>query len=911
MCEVVMHSYRKKQILFLLSLNIIFCPVAKAEDIKIYWNYFRKITESDGGSYHICLKNDIYQTYQIEDVYLDGKKLKLAEEGEKIDQTKHWNYFPKGTKEGDALWYYLTETRIPPDGFSELIIKFAKAPIREGHVEVRTKENQKVHVTLRPETIPLTISYVGFSESFTKAFIYVQNNGILPLTIESVEIDGIKYQDSDRKGYALILPGDKRCFSNVLSKPLRQGKRIYVKIRTKEGFIQGVSVRAFNNFPILSEGGGLENVTFDDDGLNYKMATSDYQNLHYQFDIVGSRIIKNKDNPNYIQKNQILYFLSNQGLIKYSVLFFGELVDCFKLHPQPSEVAYLGRFNKRDFHYCQAKTRYAKEAVEPHPLYVICETAHAYGVYDKGMEPEEVRMRVYYMISRGAKGLFYRLGYLGREGKEHDGAIRKEVAKVNDELKLLKSLLKIGDNVDGIATTTEPLVEAATILGGDRGMVVILFNHDRSFAWPKSEMVSRKPFFIVPNEDNFIVKILLPNGVKVKDMYEVGGGWIKPKYTIKDNQLKFLIGGIDTTRQFVIDFGYGLYNLDTDRNGVIDMVEVMNKPLWRINKEFPDLPVIYPAEKPDIQFIEKQYFFGTVDLHKEVIRHRFEFKNAGQTVLKIGESEKVPDGLKVTIPDREIEPDKTGEVDVEYTPEKEGKVDLEFLVSTNDPNEPEIKLQIGGIVKKELTYYPENLVFDQIKGQKDVTVVDNKDGSLEITKVNVSSPEITYELESTSKTVIESYADVFGGERIVKTHKITINADLTKLVNKTDQFIEIETNNLHYPVLKIPIIIPRNIFVKIIPERFFFGFIKKGSKVSRKVMLQPAQNDKFELIEVNNPWEFITVEKVQLDKGHGYGLIATIDSTAPVGILQGSIKVHTNLPEQSIIEIPVCGMVRE
>lgn len=874
----------------------------------VQYGYFRKVSTNDAGSIHVGLVNKGQVNLVFKTLYVNGQKVTLVIDTGKKDE---WNYFPPDAKEGDVLWYYFTKPVVNPDGIAELIIKFAKTPIKPVEVKIETEGSQVLTTVVKPTPILLSVSYISFSNDFSKAYIYVQNKSDADFYIGTI---GLYSEDINKtlKDDTLKIPlRTKVCLSAKLPKPVRKGNRFYVIIRTKEGITFGASVHAFKSFPILSQSGPLSGIEFDNDGLNSKEIVPHYGLVHDQFDIVGSRIITNLKDPKYLKPEQMSYYCCNQGLIKYGAPYFGELCDAYLLHTEPSGVDYLGRYSNKDFHYTQAKTRYIKECVEPNRLFAITETAHAYGDFYKEMTPEEVRLRAYYNISRGAKGLFWRLGYLGQYSEHSRKMIEKEVARINEELRLLRPLLKIGDNVDGMAETTEPLVEASTILGGDMGIVLILFNHDRSFAWPEYERVNKKPFFLMPNMDPFVVTVELPEGEEVKDLYEVGGDWQRPGYTVKDGKLSFKVSGIDATRQFVIDFGHRLYNLDEDRNGIEDIVEVMNKPLWSVNKEFPDLLVIYPVEGPDVQFMEKQYFFGIADPKMGIIRHTFEFKNVGQSVFKIGNPEGLPSGLKVTIPKKEIEPGEGSEVDMEYTPSGEGKVDLEFLVPTNDPNESEIKLQIGGIVRKELTYYPEKLVFNNVKIHKTVTIVDNRYGQLDITNVKVSSPEIAYKIETTSKSVVDSYADVFNGERLVKTHNITIDSDLIKLINNPDQFIEIETNNQYYPVLKIPIVVPSNIFVKVNPDGFFFGFVKKGSKISKKVVIRPVQDDKFKITEVSSPSEFITVERVQLGKDQGYEITVTLDLTTPVGTIQSNIKVYTNLPEKPVIEIPIYGMVRE
>jgi hypothetical protein len=557
-------------------------------------------------------------------------------------------------------------------------------------------------------------------------------------------------------------------------------------------------------------------------------------------------------------------------------------------------------------------TRYIKECVEPNRLFAVTETAHAYGEFYKEMFPEEVRLRAYYNISRGAKALSWRLGYLGQYTENSRKSIRQEVSRINQELTLLRPLLRIGDNVDNMADTSEPLVEASTILGGDRGILLILFNHDRSFAWPEYERINKKPFWIVPKPDPLQVTVRLPQGAQVKDLYEVGGDWIRPRYTIRNDELSFIIDGIETTRQFVIAFDHSLYKLDSDANGIPDIDQVkMAQEIRRLRKPKKMDKVIFPTIAPDIQFVEKQYNFGTIDPKQEMVTHIFPFRNIGGKPLVINSPSKISSDIEVTISKKTFKPNEEGEIRVEFLIRgKSGKQHKEFYLTTNDPNEQKIRLAIGGIVKPGLLYYPQILRFSDEASEKKITIVDQRRGRLKINKIISSCSELSTQIETETRTIVDSYSDVFHGERILNVHYITVISNSKDDPKGFKTNLEIHTNSNYYPVINIPVVMEPSIFVEIYPKNIFFGLVEKGMAKALKINITAKKGELLIIKKVESPFDYLTV-KVTKTRIDAYELTASLTEEVPVGSIKNALKIYTNNEQQPIVEIPVYALIKD
>jgi hypothetical protein len=316
----------------------------------IQYKYFRKVSANDAGSIHLGIINEQERDLVFKALCVNGRKVSLAFDPGIEDpitgKKRKWTYFPPGAEPGHVLWYYFTEPVVKPGKVAEIIIKFAKSPIKPVELKIEAEGGQVLTIIIELRPMPLSISFIGFNDNFSKAYIYVYNKGDADFFIDTVELYSEDIQKRLTGSSLRIQPGSKVCVPVKLPRPAHKGERFYAIISTKEGITFGASVRAFTGFPISG---------VDDDGLSYKRVVSG--RLRYdQFDIVGSRIITNLTNPRYLRPGQMACYGCNQGLLKYGAPYFSELCDAVRFHTEPSGAAYLGQYNEKDFHYTQAKT---------------------------------------------------------------------------------------------------------------------------------------------------------------------------------------------------------------------------------------------------------------------------------------------------------------------------------------------------------------------------------------------------------------------------------------------------------------------------------------------------------------------------------------------------------------------------
>jgi hypothetical protein len=118
---------------------------------------------------------------------------------------------------------------------------------------------------------------------------------------------------------------------------------------------------------------------------------------------------------------------------------------------------------------------------------------------------------------------------------------------------------------------------------------------------------------------------------------------------------------------------------------------------------------------PDIKIDETVYDFGIAG-REQRITHHFTFKNNGTADLQIDDIT-VPCGCEARLlNDNTIKPGASGTIDVGLTTIKyAGKQQKEIILHTNDPDTPDITLQIMCRVKLWVAVMPEALNFGQVK----------------------------------------------------------------------------------------------------------------------------------------------------------------------------------------------------
>ncbi|MBC7328179.1 hypothetical protein H5T87_08720 [bacterium] len=524
--------------------------------------YLRKAHQFyDPGTVHLFLKNLSESAVSIEAIWL--------------------NDIPLEDLPNDiAIWWRAVPNPIAPQKVGDIIIKLKRPLSTPLKVRVKTTDGKTVEQSVDTSYPPLKITYVGFSEELNKIYIYLENLGDEALNVERIYLDSLNITDSIATSWRGIPPHNKNCLIINLMKGLKQGDYITLKIETKERQNAEATIRVFSAFPITAwDGDTREELYFDTYPflIPYSPTPSRLEenrkkpaNMMYLLadDPVGEDMKANSSMPEGWSE-ELLIGASAEEIISYAeecyrydpihsvslclrdsgkpsaYFIYGELADALLIHP--CENVYYQHRPIRDGYW----TALGKLACEPRPLYVLPEAFKAIGrcgASPRYPTPEELRLIVHYEIAQGAKGVIF-FKRSGENGYEANPSLKKEIKKLNRELQKMKNFLRIGEPFS-LAETTNPQVEAYSLLCGDEAIILLLINHDH-----ESDFHPEKEAFRCRPKKNFAVTLNIPSWLGVKEVYEIseGGNTIPLRYRkLSENKILIYIKELELTKQIVV-----------------------------------------------------------------------------------------------------------------------------------------------------------------------------------------------------------------------------------------------------------------------------------------------------------------------------------------------------------------------
>lgn len=525
------------------------------KDISIDYSYMRKMTKGDEGTLHIFVKNNGKEKVSIDKVRVNNILLynkDLPKESFICEKTI--DVLPKPTKE-PFVWHQIIPNPIGPKQVADIMVRLNKTLTPPIKVDIETSIGEKLSSSINQIGAPIRITYIGFNDELDKIYIYIKNAQTESVTIKNVYLgtEEITTNILDKE----IPSQEKQCIIANLKTPLRQGQYITVKIIASNNTIAETLTRVFSLFPINLEGGDIapglqlnqektflpyppENITPEHKAYHILDCP-----IHCHGDISqGAREIISRANtirridpfnPVHIGicrvEKEIGYFL------------YGETADIVLMNPNLTSFNY-SQLKEENEHCTQWLTHLAKMGCEPRPLQTLITTSNDSPYFvNRYPTSEEIRLMAYYTISRGSKGIFYR-------GQSQDTDVKEEIRNINKELQILKRYLKIGEPVS-LAESNNSKVEANTILAGDKGIVLILINHDTT-GFDKS-------FTYTPKTD-FTVTVHTPDWLDIKEVYEVDNSLKKVEYKIQGKEITIPIENLGLTKQIVLSTTPDDYN---------------------------------------------------------------------------------------------------------------------------------------------------------------------------------------------------------------------------------------------------------------------------------------------------------------------------------------------------------------
>lgn len=169
--------------------------------------------------------------------------------------------------------------------------------------------------------------------------------------------------------------------------------------------------------------------------------------------------------------------------------------------------------------------------------------------------------------------------------------------------------------------------------------------------------------------------------------------------------------------------------------------------------------------KPDLQFEEKTYDFGTVYRGASVV-HKFKFTNKGDAVLNIGKVKTSCGCTAALTSSKTINPGENGEIETTFRSKNfRGRITKKVYVNSNDPDENRIQLVLKGVVLEEIALEPQRIAFNLVdKGveqSKTFHVKQMGEKQLKILDIKSNLDFLSAKVESTDKIF-----DVKKGEKL-------------------------------------------------------------------------------------------------------------------------------------------------
>ena len=546
-------------------------------------SYLSKPFRSGPGTVHVFITNMGHRTVRLEEGFINDRPL---------------------SDQGAFLWHRISPNPIQPLETSELIVRLRKSPVNppspaSANVRLITAEGKELTTSIPLINHQLQFTFIGFSDSLGLVFLYIKNYGQKNLLLDKVFLSSKNVTRNCRIPEPGIGQNKKVLAVIELDEPLIKGQYIVVAVTTKEGVTAKARARAFSNFPLACDPDGSDVELFMNEAeFKWKNENENAEYVAYHIldcpmhlgeDTSIDAVISNAKTilAKMEEKIESTCFLPRfihvcRTNIYNGCAYFGQIADFMRINPTVVLLQDANRKTPYNIEPVQHLTAFAKKACEPKPIHTSI-AATSPNAENLNPTPELERLLVYAAVSRGSKGIFYRIW---NDSLKEKPKLRQEIKKINGELQVLKRFLKIGEPMP-LAACTHPDVGPTTILAGDKAIVLILIN--------------RKPIESENTEDGirasfspklkFEVVVHIPRWMQIKDVYEVGEDFGRPEYSKRGNRIIIKVDRLDFTRQIVLTTRADDYDHDQDQDGISDINEIL------VHNTHPAIPNLHPTSQ--------------------------------------------------------------------------------------------------------------------------------------------------------------------------------------------------------------------------------------------------------------------------------------------------------------------------
>ena len=304
---------------------------------------------------------------------------------------------------------------------------------------------------------------------------------------------------------------------------------------------------------------------------------------------------------------------------------------------------------------------------------------------------------------------------------------------------------------------------------------------------------------------------------------------------------------------------------------------------------------------PRIEFEKTTFDFGTLPQFSRD-EHVFKFRNAGNKTLKIGRVHASCGCTAALLSDKEIEPGKTGEVQVTFKSQDfSGKVSKHVDVYSNDPVNKMVRLKFTANVLADVACSPKRLNFGRIAS--------NEPRTLTVKVFSPSSKQFTIESAKPSADFIKTeIIPAKKGE--LNQHTIKISLDGVPPSGRFRESVVIKTSLGEKSKLPITVEGYRPVRTEILPPKLFFGVVGAGEQPERSIVVRA------------NAWKGLKIEKVEtpngvsattseVKEGEQWTVSVRLDGPFETRLLKARIKIFLNDPQMKTVEVKLSGLIQQ
>jgi hypothetical protein len=298
---------------------------------------------------------------------------------------------------------------------------------------------------------------------------------------------------------------------------------------------------------------------------------------------------------------------------------------------------------------------------------------------------------------------------------------------------------------------------------------------------------------------------------------------------------------------------------------------------------------------PVLSFTKDLHDFGNIN-KGEKVTHEFEFKNTGKTDLTISDV-KPSCGCTTATPEKSTyKPGESGKIPVTFDSGRfSGEFSKTITVTSNDEANPKIQLKIMGKIMQDINVEPARLTLVNVKRgdtvEKEIMVSTDRLDKVEVTEVTANIDYLKFDT-------------VRIDDHNVKV-KVTFLGKKVPLENKrVNGMIEIKTNSETQQSVKVGLYVNIADPINANPGSVHFFASKKGEVRETTIILKAMEDKPFKVLSLTSDLDYVNVKEVEPGK-----LKVTLTEDTKSGRFAGTIKVKTDMPDMSEIEIPVRGSV--